>query len=180
LAEAVDAKDRYTRGHSQRVAEYAKALAQASGYDEGFVELVYVSGTLHDVGKIGVPDEVLKKTSRLTDEEFAQIKLHPELGEKIVMQIPELRDTLPGVRSHHERYDGRGYPDRLAGEQIPLIARILSIADAFDAMTSDRSYREGMTFEHALSQIREGSGSQFDPDLAATFVAMMESDRQVA
>jgi HD-GYP domain-containing protein (c-di-GMP phosphodiesterase class II) len=180
LAEAVDAKDRYTRGHSQRVAEYAKELAQACGFDAGFVELVYVAGTLHDVGKIGVPDEVLNKTSRLTEGEFAQIKLHPELGERIVAQIPELRDTLPGIRSHHERYDGRGYPDGLAGEAIPLIARILTVADAFDAMTSDRSYRLGMSEAHAISQIAEGAGTHFDPDLAQRFVVLMRGREKAA
>ncbi len=180
LAEAVDAKDKYTHGHSQRVAEYAKSLAQASGLDSGFVELVFVAGTLHDVGKIGVPDDVLKKTSRLTDEEFAQVKLHPELGERIVMHIPELRDTLPGIRNHHERYDGKGYPDGLAGEHIPLIARILSVADAFDAMTSDRSYRQNMSFDTALDQLREGAGTQFDPVLAKTFVAVMDERRMAA
>jgi diguanylate cyclase (GGDEF)-like protein len=180
LAEAVDAKDNYTRGHSQRVAEYARDLAEACGYDSGFVEVVFVSGTLHDVGKIGVPDEILKKTSRLTDEEFEQIKLHPELGERIVVQIPELRDALPGVRSHHERFDGCGYPDGLAGTDIPLIARILAVADAFDAMTSDRSYRQGMSFEDAVAQIESGADVQFDPVLAATFVALMRERRAAA
>ena len=174
LAEAVDAKDEYTRGHSQRVAEYAKALALSSGYDSGFVDLVFLTGTLHDVGKIGTPDEILKKPGRLTDEEFDQIAKHPVLGEKIVGQIPQLRDALPGIRHHHERWDGRGYPDKLVAENIPLIARILAVADTFDAMTSDRPYRKGLSVEIALAEIRKGAGSQFDPELAETFVRLHE------
>ncbi len=170
LAEAVDAKDAYTRGHSQRVAEFARELAAANGCDQGFIDLVYMTGTLHDVGKIGVPDSVLRKPDRLTDEEFAQIKLHPELGEKIVRQIPPLRETLSGIRGHHERWDGRGYPDRLAGESISLLARILAVADCFDAMTSDRPYRKGLPVEIALAEIEKGAGSQFDPVLAEVFV----------
>lgn len=173
LAQAVDAKDEYTRGHSQRVAEYARDLAEALEYDKGFVDLVYMTGTLHDVGKIGVPDDVLKKTSRLTDEEFDMIKTHPELGEKIVLQIPQLRDCLPGVRSHHERYDGRGYPDKLAGEDIHIIARILAVADTYDAMTSDRPYRKGLPVQVALSEIHKGAGTQFDPELAYKFIEIM-------
>ena len=174
LAEAVDAKDPYTRGHSQRVAESARSLAEARGLDPGFVELVYITGTLHDVGKIGVPDEVLKKTSSLTEEEYAKIKLHPELGEKIVAQVPELRETLPGIRNHHERYDGGGYPDRLSREDIPLIARILAVADAYDAMTSDRPYRKGMSAEQALDIIELEAGRQFDPVLARTFIGLLK------
>jgi diguanylate cyclase (GGDEF)-like protein len=170
LAEAVDAKDEYTRGHSTRVAEYAKELAEACGYDQGFIDLVYVTGTLHDVGKIGVPDAALKKPGHLTDEEFEMIKLHPALGEKIVRQIPELADTLPGIRGHHERWDGRGYPDQTVGEEIPLLARVLAVADTYDAMTSDRPYRKGLSVEIALDAIQKGAGSQFDPELATVFV----------
>jgi diguanylate cyclase (GGDEF)-like protein len=170
LAEAVDAKDEYTRGHSSRVAEYAKGIAQAANLDSGFVELIHVAGELHDVGKIGVPDMVLKKEGKLTDEEFEAVKKHPELGEKIVSQIPQLSDALPGIRSHHERWDGRGYPDLLAGEQIPYIARILAIADTYDAMTSDRPYRKGLSPETALNVIVQGAGTQFDPNLIEPFL----------
>ncbi len=178
LAEAVDAKDEYTRGHSRRVAEYAASLAKALDYDDGFVNLVYTSGTLHDVGKIGVPDVVLKKTGRLTEQEFELIRKHPELGEKIVAQIPQLRDTLPGIRHHHERWDGKGYPDCIAGEAIPLVARILAVADSYDAMTSDRSYRKGMGHDVAIEQIIKGAGHQFDPELALKFVEVLNQEQQ--
>lgn len=178
LAEAVDAKDEYTRGHSQRVANYARNLAEFCGKDQGFVELVYVAGTLHDVGKIGVPDAVLKKQERLDDAEFAQIKLHPELGEKIVRQIPQLKDTLPGIRHHHEQFDGKGYPDGLAGEEISLLARILAVADTFDAMTSDRPYRKGLPHEVALAEIERGAGTQFDPVLAHKFIELMRDSTE--
>lgn len=178
LAEAVDAKDEYTRGHSRRVAEYAKELATCAGLDEGFIDLVYVAGQLHDVGKIGVPDEVLKKTGKLDEAEYAMIKTHPALGEKIVGKIPQLKDTLPGVRWHHERYDGRGYPDGLVGESIPIIARVLAIADTFDAMTSDRTYRKGMDVQTALDEIERNAGTQFDPSLAKLFVGLWRGRTQ--
>lgn len=177
LAEAVDAKDHYTRGHSQRVAEYARKLAEAISDDSGFIDLVYLTGTLHDVGKIGVPDAALSKPGRLTDEEFDAIKLHPVLGVKIVEKIPQLRDTLPGIRNHHERWDGRGYPDKISGDQIPLLGRILAVADTFDAMTSDRPYRKGMDQTVALEEIARCAGTQFDPELAAKFVEIMGGDQ---
>jgi HD-GYP domain-containing protein (c-di-GMP phosphodiesterase class II) len=147
-------------------------LAEACTYEQGFIDLIFLTGTLHDVGKIGVPDAALKKPGKLSDEEFEMIKLHPALGEKIVRQIPELADTLPGIRGHHERWDGRGYPDQLSGESIPLIARILAIADTYDAMTSDRPYRNGLSAEIAIDAIENGSGSQFDPELAQIFVKL--------
>jgi diguanylate cyclase (GGDEF)-like protein len=141
LAAAVDAKDSYTRGHSQSVAQYATDLARYLGTSAADIELIHTTGTLHDVGKIGVPDAILKKPGRLTEEERTIMETHPVLGEVIVRKVPSLAATLPGVRHHHERWDGKGYPDRLAGPSIPRIARILAIADSFDAMTSDRPYR---------------------------------------
>ncbi|QYK57510.1 MAG: diguanylate cyclase [Fimbriimonadaceae bacterium] len=175
LAAAVDAKDHYTNGHSLRVAEFASDLARFMGLTSKTVDLIYTTGTLHDVGKIGVPDSILQKPGRLTDEEFAIMATHPVLGEVIVKKVPALLATLPGVRGHHERWDGKGYPDKLAGNDIPLVARYLAVADTFDAMTSDRPYRKGMEVEVALSEIRKGAGTQFDPELAEAFVRMMEA-----
>ena len=138
-------------------------LAKVVGLSETEIDLIFTTGTLHDVGKIGVPDAVLKKPGRLDDEERAIMETHPVLGEVIVKKAPQLAATLPGVRSHHERWDGKGYPDRLAGDDIPLLARILALADTFDAMTSDRPYRKGLTFETALEEVEKCSGTQFDP-----------------
>src|SRR5579871_372368 len=158
LAAAVDAKDPYTQGHSQRVAEYASRLARHIGLPEATVEIIYTTGTLHDVGKIGVPDAILKKPGRLDDEERVVMETHPVLGEVIVRKVPQLAYTLPGVRHHHERWDGKGYPDGLAGTGIPHIARILAVADTYDAMTSDRPYRKGLAVEIALGEIEKGGG----------------------
>ena len=172
LAAAVDAKDPYTKGHSQRVAEYATELCRFIGGTEQEAELVFRTGTLHDVGKIGVADHILKKAGPLTPEERALMETHPVLGEIIVKKVPQLADTLPGVRHHHERWDGKGYPDGLVGENIPRLARILAIADTFDAMTSDRPYRKGMAEDVALGEIERGGGSQFDPEIARAFVRL--------
>ena len=180
LAAAVDAKDSYTQGHSQRVARYAVALAQRIGLPEAEVDLVHITGTLHDVGKIGVPDAILKKPDRLEPEERRIMETHPALGEVIIRKAPKLADTLPGVRHHHERWDGGGYPDGIAGEKIPRIARILAVADTFDAMTSDRPYRKGMSWEIALGEIARGAGTQFEPPLAEAFVSLMQDDLSAA
>ena len=173
LAAAVDAKDPYTQGHSQRVADYAVVLARRVGMTEDEVALVQMTGTLHDVGKIGVPDAILKKPGRLDSEERRIMETHPALGEVIIRKAPKLAAALPGVRHHHERWDGGGYPDNLQGEQIPFLARILALADTFDAMTSDRPYRKGMSWETALAEVTRGAGRQFDPDLAPLFAGLM-------
>ncbi len=176
LAAAVDAKDAYTQGHSQRVARYAVALAQRIGLPDSEVDLVHITGTLHDVGKIGVPDAILKKPNQLDDDERRIMETHPALGEVIIRKAPKLAGTLPGVRHHHERWDGGGYPDKLGGEQIPRIARILAVADTFDAMTSDRPYRKGLSWEIALGEIAKGAGTQFEPLLSEVFVSFMQAD----
>lgn len=176
LAAAVDAKDTYTQGHSQRVARYAVALAQRIGLPEAEVDLVHITGTLHDVGKIGVPDAILKKPGRLSEDERRIMETHPTLGEVIIRKAPKLVETLPGIRHHHERWAGGGYPDGIAGEQIPRIARILAVADTFDAMTSDRPYRKGLSWEIAIGEIARGAGTQFEPLLSEAFVSLMQAE----
>lgn len=182
LTGTVDAKDPYTRGHSERVAHLGGLLAEALGWDANRIERVRLAGMLHDIGKIGVPERVLRKAGRLTDEEFDEIKKHPGIGHKILQGVPGLDDVLPGVLSHHERWDGRGYPQNLAGEDIPLIARVLGLADTFDAMSSNRAYRPGMDRAKVLAEIVKCGGSQFDPELAPIFVGLdfSEYDQLVA
>ena len=176
LADAIDAKDTYTNGHSGRVADYSKEIARRYGYSEEDLNSIYMMGLLHDVGKIGVPDEVINKTSRLTDEEFALIKTHPVIGSKILENIKNMPKLAYGARWHHERYGGGGYPDGLKGEEIPEEARIIAVADAYDAMTSNRSYRNVMPQEKVREQIEKGKGSQFDPAFADIMLAMIDED----
>ncbi|MEM9413964.1 MAG: HD-GYP domain-containing protein [Planctomycetota bacterium] len=172
VSTALDAKDPYTYGHSDRVAHLAVELARAIGLEEQEVERLRIAGLVHDVGKIGVPESVLCKTGKLTDEEYEQIKLHPRIGYNILKGIPQMEDVLDGVLYHHERWDGRGYPDRIAGENIPLYGRILAVADTFDAMSSTRSYRQAMPRDKVLAEIVRCAGSQFDPRLTGPFVAL--------
>ncbi len=170
LVNSVDAKDPYTFGHSERVAYFSRAIARAAGLSAIDCERVYLAGLLHDVGKIGVPDAILTKPGRLTVEEFDALKKHPEIGERILSHIRQLRDLLPGVLFHHERMDGRGYPRRLAGRDIPVLGRIICLADSFDAMTSNRTYRAALPIPMATAEIRRCSGNQFDPGLAELFL----------
>lgn len=172
LTAAIDAKDAYTRGHSERVALLASLMAHAMGLSDVEVEQYRIAGLVHDVGKIGVPEAVLCKPGRLTDEEFALIKRHPSLGDEMLKGIPALAPMRPGVRHHHEKWNGQGYPDGLAGEQIPLIARVLTLADTFDAMSSNRSYRSSLPREKVLAELQRCAGTQFDPQLAALFVKL--------
>ncbi|WNS41768.1 HD domain-containing phosphohydrolase [Paenibacillus sp. MMS20-IR301] len=173
LAVALDARDSYTAGHSLRVAEYSVIIGQLAGLTGQELDNLRKSALLHDIGKIGVSDSVLFKEEALTEEEFDQIKSHPVLGENILRQIEpaeKMEPYLGGVRSHHERYDGRGYPDGLAGTDIPLHGRIIAVADAYDAMTSDRPYRKGMDHDRALAILEQGRGSQWDPEFAGLFL----------
>lgn len=180
IVNTVDAKDAYTAGHSDRVALYAQMICRELGCDELQQKQVYITGLLHDVGKIGLPDNVLSKPGRLTSEEFEFIKRHPEYGVKILRHIEQLSFTLPGVLHHHEAYDGSGYPHGLEGEEIPLLARIIAVADAFDAMTSDRPYRAGMPVEEAINRLRDGSGQQWQPEVVEAFLRCETEARQTS
>ena len=182
LSAAIDAKDPYTQGHSERVAHLSAELAKAAGLDDAEVERVRIAGLVHDVGKIGVAESVLRKPGRLDDSEFDAIKEHPEIGHRILKGISQLDDVLPGVLHHHERWDGNGYPHRIAGEAIPMIARIIAVADTFDAMSSNRAYRSGMDRSAVIAEIERCGGSQFDPELAKIFptLDLREYDSMVA
>ena len=176
LADSIDAKDKYTNGHSGRVAEYSREIAKRAGYTIQKQNDIYMMGLLHDVGKIGVPDAVINKPAKLTEEEFELIKAHPVLGARILKNIKEMPKLVTGARWHHERYGGGGYPDGLVGEQIPEEARIIAVADAYDAMTSRRSYRDVLTQEHVRSEIENGKGTQFDPVFADIMLSMIDED----
>jgi HD-GYP domain-containing protein (c-di-GMP phosphodiesterase class II) len=163
IAAAVDAKDPYTKGHSGRVSNYSVILAGEIGLDEQEIELVRASATLHDVGKIGVDDQVLRKPGVLSDEEFELMKRHTIIGFEIVRQVQQLADTLPGIRWHHESLDGAGYPDGIKGDEIPLLVRIIAVADTFDAITTDRPYQSGRDFPSAMDILKKHAGTRYDP-----------------
>ncbi len=176
IAAAIDAKDSYTKGHSDRVAKYAREIASRYGYTEKQQQELYMMGLLHDVGKIGVPDTVITKPGKLTNEEFDMIKKHPVIGSDILSKTSELSRLATGARWHHERFNGTGYPDGLAGKEIPEEARIIAVADAYDAMTSRRSYRNDLPQEVVRSEIEKGRGSQFDPVFADIMLDMIAED----
>ncbi len=176
LAEAIDAKDTYTNGHSGRVAYYSMKIAESHGYNDEQLNDIYMMGLLHDVGKIGVPDHIINKPGKLTDEEFAVIKTHPVVGSKILDNIREMPDLSKGARWHHERFDGKGYPDVLSGTDIPEAARIIAVADSYDAMTSRRSYRDPLPQDVVRSEIEKGRGTQFDPVFADIMLKLMDED----
>ncbi|MDR4360386.1 HD-GYP domain-containing protein, partial [Bacillus anthracis] len=166
----MELKDQYTKGHSERVANYATILAKETNeYDDNSLKQFHFICLLHDIGKIGIPDEVLKKASSLTEEEYNLIKTHPQLGLEVFKNISLIKGSEDIILSHHERWDGKGYPQKLKGNQIPLCARIVAIADAFDAMTSSRAYRSALSPEEAYRRIIEGSGTQFDPSMVEVF-----------
>ena len=171
MIKALEAKDFYTRGHSQRVTLYSIAIAEELGVTGQELEDLYRASVLHDLGKIGVREAVLNKPGKLTDEEFADIVRHPETAVRILEPIPFFRPLLPAILHHHERFDGKGYPSRLVGRNIPLASRIMTIADTFDAMTSTRAYRKALPVADAIAEIRRCSGTQFDPDIVPAFLA---------
>jgi response regulator RpfG family c-di-GMP phosphodiesterase len=171
LIEAVEAKDRYNRGHSRRVADLAARFGRRLALPRREADVLETGAKLHDIGKIGIPEEILNKPGRLTEQEFDVIKAHPVIGEQILRPLEFLADARPIVRHHHERWDGRGYPDGLKGAEIPRPAAVLSICDAFDALTSDRPYRPGLPVKEALAILEQGAGSQWDPNLVRRFEA---------
>ena len=179
MINAIDAKDSYTCGHSDRVAEFARMIAKELQLPPEQCEQIHMTGLLHDVGKIGVPDSVLKKPGQLTDAEFEQIKQHPVIGHEILKHLKNLSYVLPGVLHHHESVDGSGYPHGLKGDDIPLIARILAVADSYDAMTSNRPYRRGMATARAEQIIRDGAGKQWDSECVEAFFRTIESVRNL-
>jgi HD-GYP domain-containing protein (c-di-GMP phosphodiesterase class II) len=175
LAAAIDGKDPYTRGHSERVARFSLAIGERLELSDEELEKLRISAILHDVGKIGIDDNILKKPATLTDEEFEIMKQHPQKGYKIMSQIPAMRDFLPGMYMHHEMMNGKGYPQGLKGDQIPMQARIVSVADTFDAMTTDRPYQKGMSLEDALARIKTFIGTRYDERVVAALVEACES-----
>lgn len=177
IANIIDAKDEYTKGHSQRVAEYSAALARELGYSQEAVNNVRYIALLHDIGKIGIPDAVLKKPGRLSEEEFSLMKQHVTIGNRILQDNTVIKDLYKGAKFHHERYDGKGYAEGLKGDQIPEIARIICLADSYDAMTSNRVYRKRLSDEDVMSELRKNSGSQFDPAMVEVFVRMLSEHK---
>ena len=171
LAAAIDGKDPYTRGHSERVSRFSVAIAQRMGLDDDECEKIRISALLHDVGKIGIDDAVLKKPAALTDEEYELMKKHPQKGYKIMSQIPAMKEFLPGMYMHHEMVDGKGYPQGLKGDEIPLMGKIVAVADTFDAMTTDRPYQKAMAFDDAVSRIEAYVNTRYDADVVAAFTA---------
>jgi response regulator RpfG family c-di-GMP phosphodiesterase len=176
LAEAIDAKDPYTSGHSKRVAEYSAEIAAECGMSEEECSKIYMIGLLHDVGKIGIPGTIINKPGKLTDEEYQTIKTHPTIGREILSEISSLPDLADGASYHHERYDGKGYPNGLKGEDIPESARIVAVADSFDAMTSERSYRKGLPKEVVREELIKGMGTQFDEKYASAMIKIMDKE----
>lgn len=177
LASAIDAKDPYTHGHSRRVAQYAEMIAKEIGYNTNFVEKVKLSALLHDIGKIGIDESILRKSEKLTLEEKKEIERHPSVGKKILEPLSSLEDIFPGVEEHHEKYDGSGYPKGLKGEEISILGRIIAVADTLDAMTSDRPYRKGLSIETTLNEIKNQEGKQFDPLVVSALLSLWKKGK---
>ena len=175
LRQTVEAKDTYTRGHSDRVSEYSVLIGKHLGLSEDDLHTLKIGGIFHDIGKIGIPDSILLKEAKLTDDEYSQIKNHPSIGKHILANATIFQSIIPIIFHHHERFDGRGYPAGLVGENIPLFARIAAVADTFDAMTSKRSYRNALPLEVVIAEIEKCSGSQFDPKIASVFLDILKN-----
>lgn len=177
IAKTVDAKDKYTRQHSTRVAKFSREIAVRSGlFNDEEIEVIYRTALLHDIGKIGIRDDILNKNGRLTDDEFATMKTHTTIGAEILKDVTLIKDVDKGAKYHHERYDGRGYPNGLTGEEIPIVARIVGVADAYDAMTSDRAYRKHLPEDVVRSELVKGRGAQFDPVFCDIMLAIMDDN----
>lgn len=175
LRYTVEAKDTYTRGHSDRVSEYSVLLGKKVNLSDNDLRLLQIGGLFHDIGKIGVPDSILLKESKLTDDEYSEIKNHPSIGAHILSTATIFKDMIPIVKHHHERYDGHGYPSQLQGDAIPYLARITAIADSFDAMTSKRTYRDSLPLNTVVSEFKKCKGTQFDPELTDVFLDILEN-----
>ena len=175
LRYTVEAKDTYTRGHSDRVSEFSMLLGQKLGLSDKEINTLKIGGLFHDIGKIGVPDSILLKESKLTDDEYSEIKNHPSIGAHILSNATIFKEVIPIVKHHHERYDGNGYPGKLKGEEIPLLARITAVADAFDAMTSKRTYRNSLDIDTVKAEIERCKGTQFDPKCADAFLDILNN-----
>lgn len=178
LAKTIDAKDAYTRGHSQRVGRYARHITYKLGWPDEEQQKIYFMGLLHDIGKIGVPEAIINKPDKLTDEEYDKIKQHTVIGSEILSLVAEFPELTIGARAHHERFDGKGYPDGIAGQAIPVYARIIAVADAYDAMTSKRSYRDVLPQNVVRAEIMKGRGSQFDPQFSDVMVQIIDEDEE--
>lgn len=176
LRQTVEAKDPYTRGHSDRVSEFSVLIGKKMGLDDETLHTLKIGGLFHDIGKIGIPDSILLKESKLSDEEYSQIKNHPTIGAHMLGDAAVFKDIIPIVKHHHERFDGKGYPSQLAGENIPFIARIAAVADTFDAMTSKRTYRDALPLSVVKEEIEKCSGTQFDPAIAKVFLDILNND----
>ncbi len=176
LRYTVEAKDSYTRGHSDRVSEYSVLIGEKLGLSEEQIKTLRIGGLFHDIGKIGIPDSILLKPAKLTDDEYSQIKNHPSIGAHILGNATIFKEIIPIVKHHHEKYDGNGYPSRLKGEEIPYMARIAAVADTFDAMTSRRSYRGPIDIEHVKEEIKRCEGTQFDPQIAEAFLDILNNN----
>jgi putative nucleotidyltransferase with HDIG domain len=180
FSNVIDAKSPWTKGHSVNVTTYAVAIAEAMGLSEEEIFVLRTAALLHDIGKIGTYDKILDKEGKLSDEEFALIREHPKQGVKILEPIKGLESVLPVIRHHHERLDGRGYPDGLRGEEISTLARILCVADSFDAMITSRPYRDSTGKEYAIGELKRCAGSQFDPNVVDAFLNVLESEKHLS